>query len=92
MKCADIPDGRVLYAIAEAARIRSQRTASRWDVTAVLAGHAELVGVTVERFWNMPENLVLAKLRKLVRRGLVDGCACGCRGDFIVLTPDPVRG
>lgn len=34
----------------------------------------------------MPEwvcrRLALAKMGMLIRRGLVDGCACGCRGDF----------
>ncbi len=28
--------------------------------------------------------LVLAKMRMLIRRGLVDGCCCGCRGDFVI--------
>lgn len=31
---------------------------------------------------DISERLVLAKMRNLVQRGLVDGCACGCRGDF----------
>jgi hypothetical protein len=43
--------------------------ATRWDVTAALEA---------------PEKVVLAKARKLIRRGLLDGCACGCRGDFQV--------
>ena len=30
------------------------------------------------------DKLVLAKMRKLIRSGLVDGCACGCRGDFVL--------
>jgi len=30
------------------------------------------------------DKLVLAKMRALVRRGLVDGCVCGCRGDFTI--------
>jgi hypothetical protein len=34
----------------------------------------------------MPEGtvskLALAKMKSLIKRGLVDGCACGCRGDF----------
>ena len=35
----------------------------------------------------MPQNLasdklILAKMSKLMERGLVDGCDCGCRGDF----------
>jgi len=29
-----------------------------------------------------PVRVVLAKLRQLVRRRLVNGCGCGCRGDF----------
>lgn len=31
-----------------------------------------------------PEKLGLAKMKSMVRKGLVDGCACGCRGDFTV--------
>lgn len=31
---------------------------------------------------NTPEKLMLAKMAMLIRRGLVDGCTCGCRGDF----------
>lgn len=29
-----------------------------------------------------PPKVVQAKLRSLVKRGLLKGCACGCRGDF----------
>lgn len=32
----------------------------------------------------MPEKVVLAKARALIRRGLLNGCGCGCRGDFEV--------
>lgn len=31
---------------------------------------------------DVPEKLALAKMRRLIERGLVDGCPCGCRGDF----------
>lgn len=31
-----------------------------------------------------PPKLILAKMRMLMRRGLVDGCGCGCRGDFTI--------
>jgi hypothetical protein len=27
-------------------------------------------------------NLVRAKMRKLIASGLIDGCTCGCRGDY----------
>lgn len=29
-----------------------------------------------------PWKVVLAKMRSLIKRKLVDGCGCGCRGDF----------
>lgn len=29
-----------------------------------------------------PRKVVLAKMKALERRGLIDGCCCGCRGDF----------
>lgn len=29
-----------------------------------------------------PEKLARAKMARLGRRGLVDGCDCGCRGDY----------
>lgn len=28
------------------------------------------------------DKLALAKMKQLLKRGLVDGCGCGCRGDF----------
>lgn len=39
--------------------------------------------------WNLeclmpifPSEVILAKARALIRRGLITGCDCGCRGDF----------
>lgn len=29
-----------------------------------------------------PAKLALAKMRGLIARKLIDGCGCGCRGDF----------
>lgn len=31
-----------------------------------------------------PEKVVLAKARRLLRRGTISGCGCGCRGDWEV--------
>ena len=31
-----------------------------------------------------PPNLVLAKMAKLIKQGLVSGCTCGCRGDYSI--------
>ena len=33
---------------------------------------------------NYPVPVIEAKARKLIRRGLMDGCTCGCRGDYSV--------
>lgn len=29
-----------------------------------------------------PDKLRRAKVKSMLRKGLIDGCACGCRGDF----------
>lgn len=31
---------------------------------------------------NLPPKLVQAKMRNLIIKGYVDGCPCGCRGDY----------
>jgi hypothetical protein len=86
-KAADIPDDVFLDAVTQAIRARSTKDnfaftwASRWDVEAVLAGHPELVG-EVHEYPTMPTNLVLAKARKLILKGKLLGCVCGCRGEF----------
>ena len=30
----------------------------------------------------VPYRLALAKMKTLIRRGLINGCTCGCRGDY----------
>lgn len=32
----------------------------------------------------IPSRLILAKMKQLIKRDLVIGCACGCRGDFSI--------
>jgi hypothetical protein len=38
-----------------------------------------------EQFPDFPPKVVTAKLGSLVRRKVLDGCTCGCRGDFEIL-------
>ena len=33
---------------------------------------------------NVPDKLILGKMRQLIHRGVVGGCGCGCRGDFTI--------
>lgn len=74
MKCSDLPDAMFLEAVRRAAPV-GWHTASWWDTQGELAADVGYV----------PGNLVRAKARKLIDRGLIDGCACGCRGNFVVL-------
>lgn len=94
MKAADITDEAFLAAMDETLRLRpSNLGVTRWDLAWVLSGHQERVhgqpgyipaprdpGERDEP--EVPQKVVLAKARKLIKRGLVSGCACGCRGDF----------
>lgn len=43
-------------------------------------------GVGIAMLPGIPHKLIVAKMNMLIRRGLVDGCTCGCRGDY-ELTP-----
>jgi len=38
-------------------------------------------------FPDVPPKVVLAKWRALCKRGVVDGCPCGCHGGFTLLGP-----
>lgn len=39
-----------------------------------------------KHFPAVPYKILMAKLNKLIKRRLIEGCGCGCRGDFY-LTP-----
>ena len=89
MKVADISDEAFLGAIRTVHRVRWDNRptwigASIWDVTAVLDGHPEWCGKpeATDGSVAIPEKVVRAKAKRLIRRGLVTGCTCGCRGDF----------
>lgn len=67
MKAADIPDDALPAVVAAI-----QRDRGRWAFLSEL--QAALPDV--------PPKVVQAKARRLVDRGVLSGCACGCRGDF----------
>lgn len=67
MQAKDIPDGRFLDLVAHV-----RRQYGRWTTTGDIA--------RLRPDW--PTKVVLAKARKLIRRNLLTGCHCGCRGDF----------
>lgn len=88
MQCKDIADGPVLQFLG---MLERQEIVSCWEHFGKLesfhpawgtahAGFANSVANAMPR--GTPANLQLAKMQSLIDRGLVDGCTCGCRGDF----------
>ena len=66
MQCKDIPDEPILL---------------------FLVKHGGGIGCPLWRALeampnNVPEKLARAKMGQLIKRDLVHGCVCGCRGDF----------
>ncbi|MGP3750830.1 hypothetical protein [Streptomyces sp. IBSNAI001] len=72
MKCKDIPDDVFVTAVRNASAFGPVRWRTRWEV-------AEQLEAAIGP---IPENLFMAKARRLIARGLIGGCPCGCRGDF----------
>lgn len=71
-KASDIPDTAFLEAVRRISTDGLIGTRSRWVFVSEMA----------EEFSPFPYKVVLAKFRQLVKRGLLDGCPCGCRGDI----------
>lgn len=69
MQCKDIPDEPILRFI--------ENHKGDWCFL-----YGDLRCVVNAMPSGIPEKLILAKMRMLMRRGLIAGCDCGCRGDF----------
>lgn len=95
MQCKDIPDAPVLRFLAKVAAgetfwtptpemKRGWGAAPRPHVNATwyCGEYTPENSVAHAMPEGTPEKLVLAKMRQMIRRGVVDGCPCGCRGDF----------
>ncbi len=77
MKCSDIDDLLVLRFLAK----HKGKWANHWD-PAEVGDPLMLTVFTVMP--DAPQKVRIAKMRQLKKRGLVDGCACGCRGDWVI--------
>jgi hypothetical protein len=73
-----LPDGVVLRAVL---RIRKPYS---WDgISRHPDGWLPVMRAGLEaEFPGVPWKVLLAKCRSLIRRGLLDGCACGCCGSY----------
>ena len=78
MKAADIPTVEVLL------RIDAWDRNPDWNIGAsvwMINGWDRVADIE-QRIETWPEKILRAKLSKMLRKGLVNGCCCGCRGDF----------
>ena len=67
----DITDAEILAAITSARAERGSTWATRWDLE--------------ERLPQYPPKVILAKCRSMLRRRLIEGCACGCSGQWEIV-------
>ena len=92
MQAKDIPEMPILRLLA--GPDVGNLGASRFDIPGELPC---LYGLSRALPDATPEKVALAKMRSMIKRGLVQGCCCGCRGDFtitdkgraILATPQP---
>jgi hypothetical protein len=87
MKAADITDEAFLAALDEmtdrmGGPLRYGRMIPRQFVGDVLR----------ETTPDLPDKVVLAKARSMIKRKVIEGCGCGCRGDFCRPKPRPQEG
>lgn len=67
LKTSDIPDELFLDAI--------------WEIQKQ-TGRVLVTVLSIERKLKLPNKIVRSKAGRLINRGLLEGCWCGCRGDF----------
>ena len=79
MQCKDIPDQPILdWLAANTGRFKWATWGEGYGMPTVRDAMPP----------GTPEKLQLAKMRRLIQRGLVKGCDCGCRGDFYLASAD----
>ena len=74
MQCKDIPDRAIIAFI--------ESLDGRWGTWFDYGEEPPENSVVRAMPPGTPPKLVRAKMAGLIRRGLISGCACGCRGDF----------
>lgn len=82
MQAKDIPEPAVLAFLAEL------KVPATWYS---MNGHPPENSVLRAMPPGTPEKVALAKMRALIRRGLVDGCPCGCGGAFTLTAAGRAR-
>jgi hypothetical protein len=73
MQCKDISDKDILLFLA----YLPPNVSGTW-----FTGYSNSVANVVPL--NTPPKLLVRKMARLITRGLVFGCGCGCRGDYTI--------
>jgi hypothetical protein len=85
MQCKDIPDLPVLVFLTQLPFLAvaiGDKPVQRWGTWVWGDDFKPDNSVIHAMPAGTPPKLALAKMKSLIKRGLVDGCGCGCRGDF----------
>ena len=72
-QCKDVPDKPILEFLYQ--RRKEGKVWCCW-----FDGFENSIGQAMPS--NTPEKTRIQKMAKLIKRGLVSGCGCGCRGDY----------
>ena len=74
MQCKDIPEEPIME------WLRKNTTPSKWATWG--EGYGIMPTVSECMPPGTPEKLQIAKMRQMINKGKVQGCGCGCRGDY----------
>ena len=87
IQCKHIPDVQMIALVRKCQRM-PRTIVNYWGIDKDPISFYDLsttnFDLLTEIWYNVPPKVMQAKLKKLIKRGLLDGCACGCRGDFEV--------
>lgn len=75
-QCKDVPDEPILRFL-YARKYMKIITSCVW-----FDGYENSIGQAMPP--NTPTKIKIAKMAKLISRGLINGCGCGCRGDYTI--------
>lgn len=84
----DIPDQAMIDLIDRlynVPRVHQRTTYGDTVSVGVVYSSSATLGDIYKMWDNIPPKVILAKLKKLIDKNKIDGCACGCHGRFTVI-------
>lgn len=77
MQAKDIPERPIIEFLG---KLRDNPVSSRAPWGTSFAGYDNSILNAMPP--GTPQKVAMAKMRAMIRKGMVVGCCCGCRGDF----------